>query len=90
MVWGCGIIIILPRWLRRKESEKKNGGAGEATAEPPAYISAIEAVASQVDEIDPQEVITDGRNFLRSETPSPESLGQRSEQTKEFSKSVQV
>ncbi|KIW56873.1 hypothetical protein PV05_05491 [Exophiala xenobiotica] len=90
MLCGCGIVIKLPQWFRRKESQKIEDNAKKGTAGPPTYISAIEAVASQVDEIDPQEVITDGRNFLRSETPSPESLGQRSEQTKEFFKSVQV
>lgn len=75
MLCGCGIIIRLPQWFRWRESGKKNDDAGEVTAGPPTYISAIEGVASHVDEIGPQEVIADGPNFWRSQSPSPEPLG---------------
>lgn len=75
MLCGCGIIIKLPQWFRRKESEKKDDEADEVTARPPTYISAIEAVPSHVDEDSPMEGIADGPDFLRSQTPSPESLG---------------
>ncbi|KIV92554.1 hypothetical protein PV10_03842 [Exophiala mesophila] len=90
MLCRCGIVIKLPQWFRRKEGQKEKDDAQKGTAGLPTYISAIEGVASHIDEAGPQELIADSRNFLRSQTPSPESLGQRSEPTKDFFKSVQV
>ncbi|KIW36757.1 uncharacterized protein PV06_11052 [Exophiala oligosperma] len=90
MLCWCGIVIQLPQWFRRKRSGTRNNGTGELTVRPPTYISVIEAVASHVDEISPQEVTTDGPNFLRSQAPSPESLGQISDQREEYLKSVEI